>query len=171
MLKYSTFEKLFRLNSWSNVRLWIYFKQRSAVDLLNWKCWNIVPLGIDFVETPGKKYATQFIWNKDKLWIYFIKNAEIKYHWGLILLKLVLKGRAVNLDETKKSCGFISLKILKWSTTGDLFCCSSSEKVRLWIYLKQRSAVDLFYWKWWNKVQLEIYFVETRGKRYGCEFI
>ena len=87
------------------------------------------------------------------------------------MLKLLIKATAVNLFKTKKSCWFISLKMLKWSTIADLFCFSSSEKVRLWIYLKQRSAADLFHWKSWNKVQLEIYFVETCGKRYGCEFI
>ena len=132
--------------------LWHYLKQRRAVDLFNWKCWNKVPLGIYFVETPDRIYGGEFISNKEELWIYFIENFEIKYSWRFILLKYLIKCNAVNLFKTKKSHEIISLEMLKESTTGDLFCSTSWEKVRVWIYLKQREAVDLFHWKCWNKV-------------------
>ena len=85
-----------------------FWKERCASDLLHWKCWNKVPLGIYFLETFDKRYGCEFIWNKEKLWIYFIENAEIKYHYGFILLKLLKKGTAVSLFKTKKSAGFIS---------------------------------------------------------------
>ena len=88
--------------------------------------------------------------------IYFIEYAEIQYSWDFFLLKLEIKGTAVNLFKTRKSCGFIWLKILRKSTTADLFCSNSWQKWRLWIYFKQRKAVDLFPWKYWNKVPLVI---------------
>ena len=43
------------------------------------------------------------------LWIFFIENAEIKYHRGCILLKLVINGRAVNLFKIDK-CGFFLIE-------------------------------------------------------------
>ena len=142
------------------------------------------------------------------LWIYICENPEIKYNWGFISLKLLIKGTAVNLLQTKKSCWFISLKILKkkyhlgflllkllvkstgvnsfkveqsyglislkmrkWSTIVYLFCLNYGYKVRLWIYLKQKRAVDSYHRRCWTKVPLGISFVETPDKKYGCEFI
>ena len=32
-------------------------------------------------------YGCEFILNKEVLWIYFIENAEIKYHWGFFLVE------------------------------------------------------------------------------------
>ena len=58
-------------------------------------------------------YGCELISNKEVLRIYFIENAEIKYHWRLSLLKLLIKGTAVSLFKTKKTCAFISLKMLK----------------------------------------------------------
>ena len=50
---------------------------------------------------------------KKELWSYFIENAEIKFNFRFILLKLVAKSTAVNLFKTEKSYAFISLKMLK----------------------------------------------------------
>ena len=90
------------------------------MELFLWKCWNKVPLGIYFVESPGKKYGCEFIENKEQVWIYFIENAEIKYHWGFIFLKLLVKDTAVNLFKKKKAV--------------DLFHWKSRNKVQLGIY-------------------------------------
>ena len=65
-----------------------------------------------FVETPDKIYGCEFFEKKDVPRIYYIENAEIKYHWRFIFQKLLIKGTAVNLFGTKKSCVFISLKML-----------------------------------------------------------
>ena len=70
-------------------------------------------MGIYFVETPDKCYGYEFILNKEELWIGFIENPEINYHWGFILLQLMIKITAVNLFKSKKSCGLVSLKMLK----------------------------------------------------------
>ena len=99
-------------NSCQKVRLWNYLKQRSAVDLFDWKCWYKVPLGIYFVETRDMKYGCEFIYKKEELLIDLIENAEIMYQWGFILLKLSIKSKAVNLFKRKKTCGLISLKML-----------------------------------------------------------
>ena len=53
-------------------------------------------MGIYFVETPDKKYGCEFTSNKEELVIYFIGNTEKKYHLAFLLLKLLLKGTAVN---------------------------------------------------------------------------
>ena len=66
-----------------------------------------------FVATHDKIYGCEFILVNEELWIYFIENAETKYYWGFTLLKLLINCTAVNLFKTKKSYGFISLKMLK----------------------------------------------------------
>ena len=57
-----------------------------------------------FVETLEKRSSCVFTYNKGELWIYFVQNAEINSHLGFILLKMLIKAKAVNLLKTKKSC-------------------------------------------------------------------
>ena len=103
-----------------------------------------------------KSTAAVLFKTKKRSW--FISLKMLKWSWDFFLLKLEIKGTAVNLFKTRKSCGFIWLKILRKSSTGDLSCSNSWQKLRLWIYLKQRKSVDLFPWKYWNKVPLVILF-------------
>ena len=81
-----------------------------------------------FCWTPDKNDGCEFIENKEELWIYFIINDEIKYHYGFIWLKLLIKDTSVNLLKTKKSCVLISLKMLKESTTWDFFCWTPDKR-------------------------------------------
>ena len=41
-------------------------------------------------------YGCEFIKKKEEQWIDFTENAKIKDHCGFILLKLLIKCRAVN---------------------------------------------------------------------------
>ena len=61
-----------------------------------------MPLGIYFVKTFRKKYGCEFISSKDELWILILENAEVRYHLGFFLLKLLIKGAAVSLVKTKE---------------------------------------------------------------------
>ena len=141
------------------------------MDLFHWKWWNKVQLGIYFVETTDKRYGCEITSNKEELLIDFFANTEKKYHLGFFFLKLLVKITGVNSFKVEQSYGLISLKMRKWSTIVYLFCLNYGYKVRLWIYLKQKRAVDSYHRRCWTKVPLGISFVETPEKKYGCEFI
>ena len=48
-------------------------------------------------------YGSEFILNIEELCIYFVENAEKKYKWGFILLKLLKKGTTVNFFKQKRA--------------------------------------------------------------------
>ena len=113
---------------------------------------------------------------KEELWICFIENPEIKNHWGFLLFKLLIKGTAVNLFETKKSCRFLSLKMVKQSTL-DIYFGKTTDKSTAWNLfkikktsgfilfksLKDITTRDLFCWNFLWKLRLWIYFKKVRA--------
>ena len=162
MSKSGTGRDLLHWKCWSKARLGISFIEKTKIrndwDLFYWKGRQKVRLGIYFIEKTKVRYGWDlFYWKKVEvrkpLKIYFIdkvkvrlEKAKIESHWkGQNNARL--EFCFIEHEKVRYDCGFISLKILKYSTAEDFFHSKGWKKVRLWIYFNKKIQ---------NKAQLGI---------------
>ena len=121
-------------------------------------------MGIYFIEKTKIRYGWDLFywksWNKVQLKIHFIEKVKVRYGLGLNHWKGQKKARLdIYFTEHKKidliSCGFISLKMLRYFIAESLFHSKCWDKVQLWIYSNEKS-------------QNRIYSIEKAEISYGC---
>ena len=121
--------------------------------LLHWNWWNKVQLGNYFIENIKIRYGRDLFSQKSQLKVWLKMNfiVKIRTSLGLIHRKGQNKARLeiyfTEHEKIKYSCGFISLKMMKYFTTDD------------W-----------FHSKCWNTLQLRIYYIQNAEIKYSYQF-
>ena len=146
--------------------------------LLHWNCWNKVQLGNYFIENTKIRYGWDlFYWkSQHKVWLKMYFIVKIRSSLGLIHWKGQNKARLeiyfTEHEKIKYSCGFISLKMMKYFTAEDWFHSKCWNTLQLRIYSIQNAEIKYSYQftpmkKNQNRAQLGIYSTEKAEITYG----